>query len=161
MNRIEDTTVEAVLEHLIADGAGGMGQAFARMFELAMRLERERYLGAGHYERSDERGGYANGYKPKRLDTPAGTLMVQMPKTAGHEDEPFYAQSLEQGQRSLRAVTQAVAEMHLKGVSTRKVEAVLRQFDIEGLSSTQVYNNHLTDIDVLLRHVGAKQGPQR
>jgi hypothetical protein len=48
MNRIEDTTIEAVLEHLIADGAGFIGPAFTRMFELAMRLERERYLGAGH-----------------------------------------------------------------------------------------------------------------
>ena len=32
----------------------------------------------------------------------------------------------------------AVAEMYIKGVSTRKVEAILRQFGIEGLSSTQV-----------------------
>jgi hypothetical protein len=39
MNRIEDTAIEAVLEHLITDGAGGMGAAFARMFELAMRAE--------------------------------------------------------------------------------------------------------------------------
>lgn len=138
MNRIEDTAIEAVLEHLIADGAGGMGPAFARMFELAMRLERERYLGAGHYERSNERRGYANGYKPKRLDTPAGTLMVQVPKTAGHDGEPFYPQSLERGQRSVRAVMLAVAEMYIKGVSTREVEAVLRQFGIEGLSSMQV-----------------------
>jgi len=138
MNRIEDTTIEAVLEHLIADGAGGIGPAFTRMFELAMRLERERYLGAGHYERSGDRRGYANGYKPKRLDTPAGTLMVQVPKTAGHEDEPFYPQSLERGQRSVRAVMLAVAEMYVKGVSTREVEAILRQFGIEGLSSTQV-----------------------
>lgn len=138
MNRVEDTAIEAVLEHLIADGAGGIGQAFARMFELAMRLERERYLGAGHYERSDDRRGYANGYKPKRLDTPAGTLMVQVPKTAGHDGEPFYPQSLERGQRCVRAVMLAVAEMYIKGVSTREVEAVLRQFGIEGLSSTQV-----------------------
>lgn len=138
MNRIEDTTIEAVLEHLIADGAGGIGPAFTRMFELAMRLERERYLGAGHYERSDDRRGYANGYKQKRLDTPAGTLMVQVPKTAGHDGEAFYPQSLERGQRSVRAVMLAVAEMYVKGVSTREVEAVLRQFGIEGLSSTQV-----------------------
>jgi len=137
MNRIEDTTIEAVLEHLIADGASGIGPAFTRMFELAMRLERERYLGAGHYERSGDRRGYANGYKPKRLDTPGGTLMVQVPKTAGHEDEPFYLQSLERGQRSVRAVMLAVAEMYIKGVSTREVEAILRQFGIEGLSSTQ------------------------
>lgn len=138
MNKGDDTAIEAVLEHLIADGAGGMGQAFARMFELAMRLERERYLGAGHYERSDDRRGYANGYKPKRLDTPAGTLMVHVPKTAGHDGEAFYPQSLERGQRSVRAVMLAVAEIYVKGVSTREVEAVLRQFGIEGLSSTEV-----------------------
>ena len=138
MNRIEDTAIEAVLEQLIVDGAGGIGPAFARMFELAMRLERERFLHAGHYERSHDRRGYANGYKPKRLDTPAGTITVQVPKTAGHENEPFYPQSLERGQRSVRAVMLAVAEMYIKGVSTREVEAILRQFGIESLSSTQV-----------------------
>jgi transposase-like protein len=37
-----------------------------------MQIERERFLGAGHYERTPVRQGYANGYKPKRLDTPAG-----------------------------------------------------------------------------------------
>jgi putative transposase len=87
MNRIEDTTIEAVLEHLIADGAGGIGPAFTRMFELAMRPERERYLGAGHCERSGDRRGYANGYKPKRRGWRwPGTRRVQVPKTAGHED---------------------------------------------------------------------------
>jgi hypothetical protein len=30
MNRIDDTTIEAVLEHLIADGAGGIGPALRR-----------------------------------------------------------------------------------------------------------------------------------
>ena len=138
MNGIEDTTVEAVLEHLIADGAGGIGPAFTRMFELALRLERERYPGAGHYERSGNRRGYANGYKPKRLGTPAGTHRVQVPKTSGHEDEPFYPQSPERGQRSVRAVMLAEAEMDIKGVSTREVEAILHPFGIEGLSSTQV-----------------------
>jgi hypothetical protein len=34
-----------------------------------MRLEHERFPGSGPYERSPERRGYANGYKPKRLDT--------------------------------------------------------------------------------------------
>ena len=78
------------------------------------------------------------GYKPKRLGTPAGTRRVQVPKTSGHEDEPFYPQSPERGQRSVRAVMLAVAEMDIKGVSTREVEAILHQFGIEGLSSTQV-----------------------
>ena len=61
--------------------------------------------------------GYANGYKPKRIDTPAGSVTVQVPKTAGHDAEPFYPQSLERGRRSVRAVMLAVAEMYIKGVS--------------------------------------------
>ena len=103
-----------------------------------MQIERERFLGAGHYERTPERRGYANGTKPKRIDTPAGTVNVQVPKTAGHDGEPFYPQSLERGRRSVRAVMLAVAEMYIKGVSTREVEAVMREFGIESLSSSQV-----------------------
>jgi transposase-like protein len=138
MDRRKDTAVEAVLEQLIEHGPGEIASVFVRAFELAMQIERERFLGAGHYERTPERHGYANGYKPKRIDTPAGTVNVQVPKTAGHDGEPFYPQSLERGRRSVRAVMLAVAEMYVKGVSTRDAEAVMREFGIESLSSSQV-----------------------
>ena len=138
MDRQNDTGVEAILEHLIEHGANDIATVFARAFELAMRIERERFLGAGHYERTANRQGYANGTKPKRIDTPAGTVTVQVPKTAGHQDAAFYPQSLERGRRSVRAVMLAVAEMYIKGVSTREVEAVMREFGIESLSSSQV-----------------------
>lgn len=65
-------------------------------------------------------------------------MSVQVPKTAGHDGEPFYPQSLERGRRSVRAVMLAVAEMYVKGVSTRQAEAVMREFGIESLSSSQV-----------------------
>jgi len=138
MDRGKNTGVEAILEQLIEHGADDMANIFARAFELAMRIERERFLGAGHYERTASRRGYANGSKPKRIDTPAGTVTVQVPKSAGHDGEPFYPQSLERGRRSVRAVMLAVAEMYIKGVSTREAEAVMRQFGIESLSSSQV-----------------------
>jgi len=132
------TTIEEVLEHLIANGATDLGRVFGQLFELAMQIEREQHLKAARYERTPERQGYANGYKPKRIDTPAGTVTIQVPKTAGHGDDPFYPQSLERGQRSSRAVMLAVAEMYIKGVSTRQAEDVMREFGIESLSSTQV-----------------------
>ena len=138
MDERQDTTVEALLEHLIEHGPGDIATVFARAFELAMQIERERFLGAGLYERTAERQGYANGYKPKRIDTPAGTVTVQVPKTADHDGQSFYPQSLERGRRSVRAVMLAVAEMYIKGVSTRDAEAVMREFGIESLSSTQV-----------------------
>ena len=138
MDRRNESAVEALMEQLIEHGPGDIAGVFARAFELAMQIERERFLGAGHYERTPERRGYANGTKPKRIDTPAGTVNVHVPKTAGHEGEPFYPQSLERGRRSVRAVMLAVAEMYVKGVSTRDAEAVMREFGIESLSSSQV-----------------------
>ena len=134
MRRDQDTAIEALMEQLIANGAEDMASVFSGLFDLAMRIEREQFLEAGHYERTPLRRGYANGVKPKRLDTPAGTVTVNVPKTAGH-DEPFYPQSLERGRRSSRAVMLAVA---VKGVSTRDAEAVMKEFGIESLSSTQV-----------------------
>lgn len=138
MDLRDDTTIHAIMEYLIANGATGMARVFGQLFELAMQIEREQHLKAAHYERTPERLGYANGYKPKRIDTPAGTVTIQVPKTAGHGDDPFYPQSLERGQRSSRAVMLAVAEMYIKGVSTRQAEDVMREFGIESLSSTQV-----------------------
>ena len=107
MDGHNDTTVEALLEHLIQHGPNDIATVFAQAFELAMQIERERFLGAGLYERTPGRQGYANGYKPKRIDTPAGTVTVGVPKTAGHAGAPFYPQSLERGQRSVRVACAA------------------------------------------------------
>ena len=72
MDRRNDTAVEAILEQLIETGPGDIAGVFARAFELAMQIERERFLVAGHYKRTPERRGYANATLPKRIDTPAG-----------------------------------------------------------------------------------------
>ena len=137
MAEAKDTAIAGLLEQLLAHGPECMAEVFTSLFNIAMRLERERFLGAGHYERNPERRGYSNGFKSKMLDTPAGTVTLAVPKTAGTE-EPFYPASLERGRRSSRAVMLAVAEMYVKGVATRDVEAVLSEFGLEGLSSTQV-----------------------
>ena len=79
MDSRHDTAIEAVLEQLIEHGPDSIATVFARTFEMAMQIERERFLGAGHYERTTDRRGYANGYKPKRIDTPAGTVSVAVP----------------------------------------------------------------------------------
>ena len=69
-----DRIIDELMEQLVAQGPGGMAAVFTRLFNLAMRFERENYLNARHYERTDERRGYANGIKPKRIDTAAGRL---------------------------------------------------------------------------------------
>jgi putative transposase len=133
----QDRIVADLMEQLIEAGPDGMAGVFTVLFNLAMSVEREQHLGARAYERTPERGGYANGFKPKRIDTTAGTLTLQVPKSRGGET-PFYPQSLERGRRSTRAVMLAIAQMYIQGVSTRDVEKVMAEFGLEGLSSSQV-----------------------
>ena len=137
MQDTQGKVIAALMEQLIQTGPEGMAEAFTALFNLAMRMERDRHLGAGRYERSDARQGYANGYKPKKVDRPAGTVTVQVPKSRGC-DEPFFPQSLERGRRSSRAIMLAIAEMYVQGVSTRDAAKVMKEFGLESLSSTQV-----------------------
>lgn len=111
----QGTIIAALMEQIIQTGPESMAEAFTALFNLAMRMEREQHLGAGYYERSGGRQGYANGYQPKKVDTPAGTIKVQVPKTRDTA-KPFYPQSLERGRRSSRAVMLALGkclETHL------------------------------------------------
>ena len=94
MDLRDETTIHAIMDYLIANRAAGMARVSGQLFEMAMQIEPEQHLNAAHYERTPERLGYANGYKPRRIDRLAGTVTIQVPQTAGHGDDPFYPQSL-------------------------------------------------------------------
>ena len=127
---------ENVMELLIANGFDGFADALRILLNEAMRIERSLSLGAGHYQRTPNRQGYANGYKPKTVDTRAGKIELSVPQVRG--DVEFYPSALERGLRSERALTQAMAEMYVNGVSTRKVTKVLEKLCGLSVTSTQV-----------------------
>jgi transposase-like protein len=129
------TALEQVVELIATQGTDAMADAFTTLLDIAMRLEREQALGAELYERTDTRRGHANGYKPKTLQTRAGEITVQVPQARGIE---FYPSALEKGVRSERALKVAIAEMYVKGISTRKVTDVMRQLCGFDVSTAQV-----------------------
>jgi putative transposase len=55
MDKRQDTALASLMEHLIEHGADSMGTVFAQVFDLAMQIERERFLGAQLYERNPDR----------------------------------------------------------------------------------------------------------
>lgn len=136
----ESSVARAALELLTENGFGGMADAIQILMNEAMALERGDFLNAGRYERTNGRRGYANGYKPKRVNSRLGALDLKVPQVRDlHEDsEPFYPRSLEQGERSERALKLAIAEMYVQGVSTRKVTEITRELCGLDISSTQV-----------------------
>ena len=121
----EDRPMDEVMEILIEQGFDGMDQAVAILINEAMKIERSHILQAAAYERTPARKGHANGYKPKNVKSRLGNLALQVPQVRG--GVPFYPSALEKGERSERALKLAMAEMYIKGVTTRKVSGVLEK----------------------------------
>jgi len=111
-----DNKLDAVMELLIENGFEGFADVLRILLNEAMKIERDQALCAQPYERTDSRKGYANGYKPKTVDTRMGRLCVDIPQVRGDVD--FYPSALERGSRSERALKLAIAEMYVKGIST-------------------------------------------
>jgi len=131
----ESNVVDTVVQLLCESGLSQMAEAVRIMLNEAMRIERSRTIEAEPYQRTERRKGYANGFKPKTLDTRLGSITFQVPQTRGVE---FYPSALEKGVRSERALKLAIAEMYVQGVSTRKVTEVMQQLCGLDVSSTQV-----------------------
>jgi transposase-like protein len=71
-----------------------------------MQVERSKYLQAGEYERTEERKGHANGYKPKTVRTRMGEITFVVPQV---REGGFYPSALEKGLRSERALIATLA----------------------------------------------------
>ena len=119
----ENTAIGQMLEAVIEDGMEGLEAAISILLNEAMKVERSRVLDAEPWQRTERRRGYANGYKPRGLNTRVGKLSLRVPQVRG--DVTFYPSALERGLRSERALKLAIAEMYVQGVSTRKVAEVM------------------------------------
>lgn len=136
MTRQPDCTLSDDLMRMIAEqGLDALPELIRIMLNAAMQAERQQYLRAAPYERTTERQGYANGYKPKTVTTRVGEITFALPQV---RDGSFYPSALERGLRSERALTLALAEMYVQGVSTRKVAAITEQLCGVQLDSMQV-----------------------
>jgi transposase-like protein len=132
---VKDSIIEEIFKGLIGQGTEGIRPVLELLLNTAMKVEREHFLGAGAHERSEERKGYANGYKPKQVHTRMGALELSVPQVRGLS---FYPKSIEKGCRSERALKTAIAEMYLGGVSTRDVTNITQELCGLEVSSTQV-----------------------
>ena len=100
-----------------------------------MEAEVSAQIGAGRYERTDERTTQRNGYRTRPWDTRVGTLELAIPKL---RQGSYFPSWLEARRRGEQAVVAVVAEAYVQGVSTRKVEALVQSLGIAGISKSEV-----------------------
>ncbi len=133
--KTECTQFDLAMELLIENSFDGIADTIGVLMNTAMQIERSHHLNAKPYERNIGRKGYANGYKPKTMQTRFGKVNLTIPQTRGTD---FYPQSLERGLRSERALKLALAEMYVQGVLTRKVAKITEELCGFEISSSEV-----------------------
>jgi transposase-like protein len=104
--------------------------------ERVMGEEADAICGAPYGERSDERTNRRNGYRMRPWDTRTGTIDLAVPKL--REGSYFPDWLLEPRRRAERAFVQVVCESYVRGVSTRRVEGLVRTLGIERISRSRV-----------------------
>ena len=129
------TLSREIVEQIAAQGLDALPDMIQAVINAAMKVERQKYIGAELNERSEERRGHANGYKDKTVKTRVGDITFAVPQV---REGGFYPEALEKGLRSERALTLTLAEMYVQGISTRKVATVLEQLCGSGISSSAV-----------------------
>ena len=128
----------ALLESLRKGDSPGLDfvrEAVSTFVHELMGEEVAAIVGAGRYERSEERTTQRNGVRHRPWDTRVGTVDLAIPKLRTGSYFPSWLEPRRRGEQALVAV---VAEAYLRGVSTRKMEAVVQAMGIAGLSKSEV-----------------------
>ena len=131
---------DALSELLDALRAGGdldlVRSGLQLVLQALIELEAAQAIGAGPYQRSPERTTHRNGHRDRLLSTKAGDLELRIPKL---RQGAFYPSLLEPRRRIDRALWAVVMEAYVHGVSTRKVDDLVRALGIDaGISKSEV-----------------------
>lgn len=112
----------------LREGARVLGQ-------MLMELEVSHHVRADRNERTTERSGYRNGYRTRQWDTRVGSVELKVPRV---RDGSFFPSMLEPRRRAERAMVAVVQEAYVHGVSTRRVDDLVRALGMDGISKSQV-----------------------
>ena len=115
------------------DLARSMLAAFA---EALMSAEASMQCQAAYGERSEERTNSRNGYRDRRWDTRVGSIDLAVPKL--REGSYYPAWLLTHRRRAEQALASVVAQAYVEGVSTRRVDDLVKAMGIEGMSRSEV-----------------------
>jgi putative transposase len=125
------------LRKQLAEAEPDLLREMVRTFaESLMGAEADALCGAGFRERTGERVNRRNGYRERPFDTRAGTIALAVPKLRSGSYYPDWL--LERRRRAERALVAVVAECYVRGVSTRRVDGLVKTLGIESISKSQV-----------------------
>ena len=123
-------------KHLEEDGGDLLREMIKTFAEVLMAAEAQAACGADYGEVSPERINSRNGYRPRLFDTRAGSIELAVPKLRTGTYFPDWL--LAPRRRAEQALTQVICQCYVEGVSTRRVDDIVKAMGMTGISKSQV-----------------------
>src|SRR4051794_40606 len=129
------TAAQLVDKLLSGEHADVVRESVAWMVAELMDAEVTAQIGAAHGERTPERLTQRNGHRTRAWDTRVGELELAIPRL---RTGSYFPSFLEPRRRAEQALVAVVQEAYVNGVSTRRVDRLVEQLGIAGMSKDQV-----------------------
>ncbi len=129
------TAQELVGKLMSAEHADLLREAVAWLCAELMEAEVAAQIGAAHGERNPKRTTNRNGYRSRGFDTRVGEIELAIPKL---RSGTYFPSFLEPRTRAEQALVAVVQEAYVNGVSTRKVDRLVQQLGLAGMSKSTV-----------------------
>ncbi|MBA3703518.1 MAG: IS256 family transposase [Rubrobacter sp.] len=126
---------ELLRKAMIDQDADFLNEGVRVLSQALMEMEVQEHVGAARHERSAGRTGQRNGYRERSWDTRVGTVELKVPRV---RDSSYFPSLLEPRRRAERALAAVVQEAYVHGVSTRKVDELVKALGIGGISKSRV-----------------------
>ena len=123
-------------DHLAQASPDLLREMLGTFINQLLSADADQVCGASYGTISDDRVNRRNGYRHRDFDTRAGTIDVKIPKL--RQGTYFPEWLLERRRRAEAALTTVVATSYLLGVSTRRMDDLVKTLGITGLSKSQV-----------------------
>jgi len=130
------TAADVVAKTLAQEHGDFLREAVALIAKHLMEAEISTEIGAAHSEVSDERQTYRNGYRLRPWETRVGEIELLIPRK--RSGSTYFPSFLEPRRRSEQALVAVVQEAYVNGVSTRKVDRLVEQLGIAGMTKDRV-----------------------
>jgi putative transposase len=121
-------TIEEVVRQVLRDEhADVIRESVKAVAQEIMEAEISELIGAERGERSEDRATHRNGYRPRRWDTRAGEIELQIPKI---RQGSYFPSFLQPRKRSEQALVSVVQQAYVCGVSTRRVDQLVESLGL-------------------------------
>jgi putative transposase len=127
--------LKAELTRILAEDGDFWKSVVTEVFQQVLEAEMDEALGAEKSERTPGRLGYRSGYYGRTLITRVGKIELRVPQD---RQGRFRTEMFERYQRSEKALTAAMMQMYVQGVSTRKVKAITEELCGHEFSSASI-----------------------